>query len=398
MSSNNQPYKFIWVIDQFGSPSKTLKNYNNDIITSNGFDLEFWDIRGLNKRWFRKNPNFVYDDDGLFIIQFSDISLIEKELNRLTKHGVKAAFLLSGKIGFWNTAFIKLLEKNSVPYFIRRNRTSFFQGDFGLNSSKKVIDSSLKRIVNNVFSWLVHHPLITLGIKGPKRIFAGTKYDLELINYPYKPEQVTYTHTKDYDQLLLMQNKEDSISDAIVFIDQFLPFHPETKNLGLDPAVFYKAILDFLQFLSVQKNKPVFFAAHPASDIELMKKYIPENLLVFGKTTELIRNCYCAISFNSSAIMIALIANRPFLLIRFDEIIPESFSSITEHLEDLFKTKSIDIGKPYTVNQIDTILAERQSDRELLFNDYIKHPGTLEQPEFKIICDEITRHFINIDS
>lgn len=394
MNNHVQSYKFIWVIDQFGSPSKTLKNYNNDIITANGFDLEFWDIRALNKTWHKKNPNFVYDDDGLFIIQFSDIDTIKKEVNRVTANGVKVAFLLSGKIGFWNKAFIKLLETKNIPYFVRRNRTSFFQGDFGSTSAKKILGYTPKRIINAVFSWLMNHPLVTLGINGPKLIFAGTKYDLEQINYPYQPNQVIYTHTKDFDQLLVMQNQAVEYRDAIVFIDQFIPFHSETKNLGIDPTLFYSTIYEFLKFLSVKKNKRVFFAAHPVSDMELMKKYIPEELLIFGKTTELVRNCYCAISFNSSAIMIALIANRPFVLLRFDQIIPKSFADITNHLEDLFKTKSIDIGTPYTIEQIDTILAEQQTNREHLFNDYVKHTGTLEQPEFKTICDEII-HYLN---
>ncbi|MCU0421854.1 MAG: hypothetical protein MUC81_03505 [Bacteroidia bacterium] len=387
----NKPI-FIWVIDQFGSPQQTLANYNNDIITKNGFELRFWDVRGLHKGWYKQNKNFAYIDTNLDITMFSALEDIKQSITQLKKEKRDIFLLLSGKIAFWNRPFIKLIETEQLTYGVRRNRASFYDATTGKSSSKDAITSKTKKIINNLYSATLEAGIIRLGIKGPNFVFLGTKHDQASVNYPVSTKSIIYTHTKDYDRYLNSEDVDESLRNKVVFIDQYLPYHAETKHLGLNADLFYNEIVAFLNNICNIIGTTYIIAAHPAASVDVMKKHIDEEKLQYGNTLELLKYCKLAISINSSAALAAIICKKPILLIKSEKY-HNSINNITDILAQKLSIETFLIENEIKKQSILGLLNNSATEKTSLFEEYIKQPLTAQKLEFDIICETINTHF-----
>lgn len=238
-----------------------------------------------------------------------------------------------------------------------------------------------------------NNPFFVMNIKGPDLVFAGTRSDLEQINYPYSGKNLVYTHTKDYDNYLLLKDRAvNEEKDIIVYMDQYLPFHIETRHFNIDPKKHYDNILAFLEQLRKFYNKKIVFAAHPVADREKMKKYVPEAITEYGKTTQLVNQSFFCITFNSNSGLMALITHTPIILIDQPTILPSHFILANRVLENIFDTKSVNIEAEIHKPEIDTLLNAQKAGSLSTFNRFIKHEGTPDKPEFDIICENIYKY------
>lgn len=390
---HNQKPLFIWVNDQFGSPSKTNQNPNNEILQQY-FELEIWDIRGLNKAWYKKNPDFRFNPDVEFTVRYLfTLSEIENQIKKI-KHQ-KVAFLISGKIGFWNRGFIRCIEKNNIPYFFRRNRSGFYEANFGKFNGWNAITSKRKKMINLIGRLAANNVLFKFRIKGPSGLFIGTNLDLTHVNFPYSNSKIVYTHTKDYDNYLMTKNNSSVPKDCIVYIDQYFPFHAETKQFKINPEKHYNAILHFLQQLKELYKKRVVIAGHPACNKELFEKFVPKDLVLYGKTSELINHGFCCVTFNSNAILSAIITKTPVILITQNSTLPAYFNLSNDVLENIFSTASVDIESEITKEKMNTLLNSQKKSQQKNFGRLIKHPNTPDEPEFEIISKTVLEYFNN---
>lgn len=383
---------FVWVNDQFGSPSKTLQNPNNAILQKY-FELEVWDIRGLNKSWYSKNSDFKFDPDVDFKVRyFYTLTEIKQQLASIKKEHQQTAFLISGKVGFWNRGFIRSLEKNNIPYFFRRNRSGFYEADFGKFNGWNAITSKREKVINLIGRLTANNPVFKFGIKGPNLVFVGTDYDLAHVNLPYSKDKIVYTHTKDYDNYLMAKKESSMPKYCIVYIDQYFPFHAETKQFNISPEKHYDAILAFLQNIEQLYSKQFIIAGHPACNREQFEHFVPKERVVYGKTAELINNGFCCVTFNSNAVLSAIITKTPVILITQDSLLPAYFNLSNHVLEKIFNTVSIDIESAITKDKIDALLHSQKNNQEKNFNSLIKYPNTPDKPEFEIIGERVLQY------
>ena len=385
---------FIYIIDDVSSTSLDVQsNYNDDIITRY-FDLVFWDIRGLNDSWRVKNKQKRGSalSNNLFLL--NTLSEIATEIEKNTYR--PQVILFSGKLAFWNRPFFRFIERRGIPYFFRRNKSSFFSNTTqNILASKQNMMNPHHKTINSIYHLILNSGMLQLGIKGPDLLFLGTRHDKQHIYFPYHESRIMYTHTKDYDLYLRANVKPESESDFILFVDQYIPFHSETRNLGIDPTLFYKNIVDTLTILSTSLKKEIRFAAHPSSDLNILKTYVPERLLVIGKTHEMIIRSSFVVTINSSTVLSAYLAQKPVVLITMLNQFTESFNLATHDLESHFLTHSIDISDPLFVQKVKHELSDYRWN-ESVYNEYIKHPNTPEKLEFEIICETIQTYLVNI--
>jgi hypothetical protein len=378
---------FIYIIDDITSKTIDINtNYNNEII-SRYFDLVFWDIRGLKKSWYTQNKQLFNNISEKSIVQFKHLSEIEAEIKNTIGH--LTVVLFSGKLAYWNRSFFGLIERYGIPYFFRRNKSSFFASSSqNKMASKRNMSNPINKMINSMYHVFLNSGILRIGLRGPDILFLGTRHDKQHINLPFKESNIVYTHTKDYDHFRMVNVSQESKSDFILFIDQYIPFHPETRNMGIAPDVFYKNILEKLNILSNDLQKEVLIAVHPSSDINQLLMYLPEQMLVIGKTHELINRCNFVITINSSTVLSAYLAQKPVVLITMHELLPESFDLATKDLEKHFLTESIDISDLQFLQKVKKVLSDYRWN-ESVYNEYIKHKGTLQKMEFEIICEKI---------
>jgi hypothetical protein len=120
--------------------------------------------------------------------------------------------------------------------------------------------------------------------------------------------QKIWTHTWDYD-LVLEARDAPEVSDSrhIVFLDEYVPFHPDyVANRRPPPntaAEYYPKLTGLFTALERQLGLPVIIAAHPRSKYNADRDYFGGRPVVRGETCALVKNAalvltHCSISNN----------------------------------------------------------------------------------------------------
>lgn len=105
-------------------------------------------------------------------------------------------------------------------------------------------------------------------------------------------------------------------SPYLVFLDDFLPFHPDFNALGsrtIDPVRYYAALNGFFAMVEQEYGATVVIAAHPKAIY--MENPFAGREVIFGATTVLVKGAAMVLAHASTAISLAVIHQRPLLLI-----------------------------------------------------------------------------------
>jgi len=85
-----------------------------------------------------------------------------------------------------------------------------------------------------------------------------------------KTATIIEVNTVDYDKFLLLKRADNKrVGDFICFLDQYLPYHPDTlllKITTVDPVVYYKEVNLFFDKIESLTGKKVVIAAHPKAE------------------------------------------------------------------------------------------------------------------------------------
>lgn len=109
----------------------------------------------------------------------------------------------------------------------------------------------------------------------------------------------------------------------IVFLDQYLPFHPDMKICGItniDSMKYYKSINGFFRRIERDTGLQVVIAAHPKSAGYRSKNYYENRLVISDKTLELVDHSEFVIAHNSTSISFAILAQKPIVFITSQEL------------------------------------------------------------------------------
>ncbi len=139
-------------------------------------------------------------------------------------------------------------------------------------------------------------------------------------------------NTVDYDQFLLHQEIDIvSNNDDIVFLDQYLPYHPDAaffKIKTVEPERYYKELNVFFDKLESQTGKKVIIAAHPKA--EKYKEFNPFNGrdIYFNKSNDLVKNAPMVLTHASTAVCFPICYQKRIILLTsnyLNEILPQFF-------------------------------------------------------------------------
>ncbi|MDP1604363.1 MAG: hypothetical protein Q8M03_13990 [Legionella sp.] len=287
---------------------------------------------------------FVYElIENNFLIEYWDIGSILgydmvfpsnlKEINYLKIATLKA---LNAKMKQENNnvAFVIQLTRNlkSLPIYLLLNsgkkKTIFFgRGYLPFISQPK---TTLSAFLQRVFSGNKKHLILSLvGSAIFKFLPIIKRHDLtfvagNLAERLHKADSVKLSkiHHFDIDCSCSDNSRPSELPDNYcVFIDDFLPFHPDfsiQNNARVTAEKYYNALNNFFVEIEKRYDTTVAIAAHP-------KALYPVNpfggrRVVFGETSSLVKNSAIVIAHASTAISYAVIYEKPLCLIFSEEI------------------------------------------------------------------------------
>lgn len=380
----------VLVIDELQT-HQTLLGNENVLILMEYFQIEFLDIRGLNSQWRIDKKNFRFEDEKSYKVTYINNKRdLRKEFLRFKSVAAPVAFLFSGKLRWWNRQVFLELKRVKIPYFVRRNKTHPFAQDTQFKSLiTNRIDSRIRRLINVLRNRLPVDWFLNFGLSKPVKLFLGTRFDLNSINYNYEANDIVFTHFKDYDNYLRLSSPVQPTEKYIAYVDQYFPFHPELHELRIDPYEFYFSLCRFLRDVSLLTGMIVKICLHPATDIPRVKEFFSDFEICTNRTTEVLSGSEFGIFFSSSMILTCLFTKKPLLMIKSNRILPKEINGFNKFYEKLLGVESWDIDSRMTIENLDANLLAISEKVANLFPQYIKHQESAMDLEYKIIADTV---------
>jgi hypothetical protein len=164
--------------------------------------------------------------------------------------------------------------------------------------------------------------IFTAGEFGHYGLGLGSEID-------FKKTKFIDVNTVDYDQFLLHKKKPvDLKDDYIVFLDQYLPYHPDAafNNIKtVEAERYYRELNAFFDSLETETGKKIIIAAHPKA--ERYREFNPFNNrpIFFNKSNDLVKEAAITLTHASTAICFPICYGKRIILLisdYLDDVLP----------------------------------------------------------------------------
>jgi hypothetical protein len=300
---------------------RNFERFGIKLLQKEGFDVESWDLSSIiypvkytppdlidwpNYKVFEDEDRLLNELKSLppstFVINFVDYSSKTIDIYRaISASKAKYAIFLA----------------NALPPAITKKR-SFLQY---LRTHPGLLP---KKIINQLFSQL---PFKWFGIKPASLILAGGEQSIRDKNfYPTdRTSEVLWAHTLDYDLYLKERKIPSSTKRSVaVFLDEYLPFHPDWSQLetpfSIDANKYYQLLNEFFTRVEQELGLKVVIAAHPRSRYEKLPDYFEGRECVKGKTINLIKESRLVLAHFSTALDFANLFRKPVIFLSSSDL------------------------------------------------------------------------------
>lgn len=130
-----------------------------------------------------------------------------------------------------------------------------------------------------------------------------------------------------------------------VFLDDYLPFHPDYKVIGMKPLIdadyYYQKMDDFFRYVCEQLDIDIIVAAHPKSNLEHQKKLYSNYTVIQGETLNLVSKSEFVLSHSSTSVNYAVLLQKPVVFIDSDRYKPSLQKTLISVMAELLSSKAM---------------------------------------------------------
>lgn len=351
--------KTVIFVVQYPFSQRDYERFGVEILQNNGFDVQVWDLSKIMHPEIAKIP--VAQNNS--IIHLSKIFPNWNDVKENISKRSKDSFLIC-LIGYEYGSYplYRAMSKKRIPYAVlMSNALPQIDQNKRDNIFKRLKNASLLDIINYVYQKLPHN---LIGVSSASVVLAGGKASLNS-SYPVnKNTEILWLHTLDYD--IFLNNSEKSTHEEqkiAVFLDEFLPFHPDFIRMGIEPPEraeeYYPKLNRFFDAMEQNDNVKVVIAAHPRSDYEIRPDYFNGRTVIKNRTSSLIKKCESVIIHSSTSINFPIIYNKPLIFITSNSLRKGYTGPYIDKIAQIFgkepfnldQLQNIDWKSEYTINK-----------------------------------------------
>lgn len=168
-------------------------------------------------------------------------------------------------------------------------------------------------------SLIARAPLALLGLRPAEAVFYGGRKSRIPQRLIAPGTREIWLHALDYDNVLAgMGRPRAQTTDTAVFLDQYLPFHPDWTLVpdfgGIDSENYFGGLRVLFDRIERDLGLRVVVAAHPRADYGGREDLFGGREIVHGRTEELVRTSRLVINSTSLAVSYAILHRKPVLL------------------------------------------------------------------------------------
>jgi hypothetical protein len=383
----NKIAKIIYLIE---SPfnQRDYKRFGVEIFIQAGFEVYVWDFTPflhpqVDSSVIPPDP-IEYKNFMRFNSKRDAIAAISKELEN--------CFVVSLITYQINTfSIFRQISKNKIPYSVLI--TNSIPNPYS-NKSKKYLYIKIRRLtprklINHFF---IKIPLLLFGVSPATFALAGgarSSTNMPLIN---SRTEVIWIHALDYDIYLDDKENVNGGKKIAVFLDVYLPFHPDHIHSGINSSVtpdeYYPLLCNFFNYMEEELGLKVVIAAHPRSHYDKLLDFFQGRKVMREKTVELVKKSKLVILHNSTAINFSVLFKKPMIFVTMDELEKTIHGGYISKFASYFKKTSINISKNLDID-LERELFVYEEGYAKYKHDFIKTEGTEETPFWQVVAKKI---------
>lgn len=322
-----------------------VKKYYIENLLESSIEVEYLDLSRLfpfegvgyeyNDKWNIVKPIDSYDtlksyikcqnqDTTLYLSQITYNFKFIKLFHLLHKNKCKIGALAIGMLPNSN-------NKNILKKLVLKNITFNKIKSFLLNRSTNLFV---------LFNWIGYYSVIFKT----GSVLSTFNYRNQLLDLK-RSDKIFDINTTDYDYYLEIMNNPPIIHGPyILYIDNYLPFHPDMEVYGLqyiNAESFYKHLNSFFDKIESLYGQKVVIAAHPKAEKYKKYNFFNGRTVIFNNTTLLVRDASFLLHHASTTMGLATILNKKMYFLTSKEI-EEKLPPI----DSLIRFSASELGSP----------------------------------------------------
>lgn len=380
--------KIIYLIE---SPfnRRDYERFGIDIFIRDGFEVYVWDFTPFLHPQVDSSvvpPDTVeYKNLMRFNSKRDAIAAISKEWGDCF-----VVSLISYRRGTFS--IFRQISKNNIPYSVFMSNS--IPNPYS-NKSKKDLFKKLRRRLTPkklIDSFFIRIPPFLFGVSPTTFALSGgakSSTKMPLIN---RKTEVTWIHTLDYD--IYLDNKESVQCETkmAVFLDQYLPFHPDGIHTGTSPPVtsdeYYPLLCKFFNYMEEELGLNVVIAAHPRSHYDKLPDFFQGRKVILGKTVELVKDSNLVILCFSSALNFPVLYKKPMIFVTMDRLEKTVYGDYISKFASYFRKTPINISRNISIDLGKEFFIDEEGYAKYK-HDFIKIEGTEELPFWQVVSNKI---------
>ncbi|MCT4616237.1 MAG: hypothetical protein N4A49_15370 [Marinifilaceae bacterium] len=334
--------KKIYILTVTGFSYRDYERYGFKFLFENNIEIVIWDCTSfVYPQLVEKNSSFTYDG------KIDNIEIKSKyELERLmSKVDIEKDFVYSLVYLSLKTYEIFLLfKKYDIKYILS------FMGP----TISGLHNKSLRFLINQVVKRILFRFKV---LSLPKKIF--TVNEAYNMIYPFKESETKIIEINSFDcNKCLETGSITKKNDYVVFLDQYIPYHPDLqisgKSLCSSPEKYYSDLNSYFDLVEEYTGKEVLIAAHPRSKSK-GDKFFKHRKTIIGETIELVANSSLVLLHNSTSVNYAFYYNKDIVFIKSDNY-SNIFNKNIQKVSDILGAKTSNLNlKELNINKYSSL-------------------------------------------
>jgi len=327
---------------------------------------------------------------------------LDKAMDLLKKDGGVAVCLIAGKTFTPAAArVLRGLGRAGVPYvqLLNAEVPGAVPGSLTEGVFRRL--AHLLRGRNLVKSLVARLPLGLQGIPFAAACIHGGEQSRTKGMLIGPTTRAVAAHAPDWEVIRQLADTPANPTSTAIFLDQFLPFHPDLQETGGRWPVagpYFSALRTLFSRIEDELGLEVVVAVHPRSDYPARGgDLFGGRRLIQGNTAALVRDCRLVIAHHSTAISFAVASDKPVLLVGSRDIwaadpvierVGRAYGkALNRPVHSLDNVEAIDLTNIFDV------------DREAygaFVTDYLKAPNSPDLPLCATMADALVNLFPSV--
>lgn len=377
---------------------RNLTRYGVDTLRQRGCDMVCLDVSDILTPGVRRDRDHYPElQQDLDLRHIRSVAQLMDLVPELAKADLVLEFAVSGHLTRRHWPILRFLAKIGVPYLIQVSNAfpgwRRYAGDHG--SWRQKLRDVAKRLgeIRPIDSALARIPPKWLGLPSAEFVVVGGRQCTGYSRFVNQHTRTIQAHAMDYENYRRVADLRLAPSNTAVFIDEFLPYHPDIAMMGLDAPMeagaYYAALNALFDRVERELGLEVVIAACPLADYDRRPGLFGSRRVEMSRTAELTAQARLVIAHRSTAINYAVLFRKPLILTATQDTYRHSSQTpyldgfaraLDKEIQFFDRAEGVDLSDPFGV---DEIIYGRYAE------DYIKQLPSPDKPYWDIVIDEI---------